>query len=86
MGKYQSDQMGQTANLLAYAFDGSNPSLHIENQIVIVEIYLFFNQQKTSRYPRQHLVELLAGHCFYTKQLIGNLKRNFYIALIAPIT
>jgi hypothetical protein len=26
MGKYQSGQMGQTVNLLAYAFGGSNPS------------------------------------------------------------
>ena len=26
-GKYQSGQMGQTVNLLAYAFGGSNPSL-----------------------------------------------------------
>ncbi len=27
MGKYQSGQMGQTVNLLAFAFGGSNPSL-----------------------------------------------------------
>ena len=27
MGSYQSGQMGQTVNLLAYAFGGSNPSL-----------------------------------------------------------
>ena len=27
MGKYQSGQMGQTVNLLVYAFGGSNPSL-----------------------------------------------------------
>ena len=27
MGKYQSGQMGQTVNMLAYAFGGSNPSL-----------------------------------------------------------
>ena len=26
MGKYQSGQMGQTVNLLAHAFGGSNPS------------------------------------------------------------
>ena len=26
MGRYQSGQMGQTVNLLAYAFGGSNPS------------------------------------------------------------
>ena len=26
-GGYQSGQMGQTVNLLAYAFGGSNPSL-----------------------------------------------------------
>ena len=26
MGGYQSGQMGQTVNLLAYAFGGSNPS------------------------------------------------------------
>jgi hypothetical protein len=27
MGKFQSGQMGQTVNLLAFAFGGSNPSL-----------------------------------------------------------
>ena len=27
MGSYQSGQMGQTVNLLAYAYGGSNPSL-----------------------------------------------------------
>ena len=42
MGKYQSGQMGQTVNLLAYAFGGSNPSLPTENQIVIVRNYLIF--------------------------------------------
>ena len=31
MGKYQSGQMGQTVNLLAYAFGGSNPSLPTKN-------------------------------------------------------
>ena len=25
-GRYQSGQLGQTVNLLAYAFEGSNPS------------------------------------------------------------
>ncbi len=30
LGKYQSGQMGQTVNLLAYAFGGSNPSLPTE--------------------------------------------------------
>ena len=32
MGKYQSGQMGQTVNLLAYAFGGSNPSLPTEKR------------------------------------------------------
>jgi hypothetical protein len=27
MGRYQSGQLGQTVNLLAYAFGGSNPPL-----------------------------------------------------------
>ena len=31
LGKYQSGQMGQTVNLLAYAFGGSNPSLPTKN-------------------------------------------------------
>ena len=31
LGKYQSGQMGQTVNLLAYAFGGSNPSLPTAN-------------------------------------------------------
>ena len=30
-GGYQSGQMGQTVNLLAYAFGGSNPSLPTQN-------------------------------------------------------
>ena len=42
MGKYQSGQMGQTVNLLAYAFGGSNPSLPTENQIVIERCCLIF--------------------------------------------
>ena len=31
-GSYQSGQMGQTVNLLAYAFGGSNPSLPTEKK------------------------------------------------------
>ena len=31
-GSYQSGQMGQTVNLLAYAFGGSNPSLPTKKQ------------------------------------------------------
>ena len=42
LGKYQSGQMGQTVNLLAYAFGGSNPSLPTENQIVIERSCLIF--------------------------------------------
>ena len=42
LGKYQSGQMGQTVNLLAYAFGGSNPSLPTENQIVIERGCLIF--------------------------------------------
>ena len=42
LGKYQSGQMGQTVNLLAYAFGGSNPSLPTENQIVIARSCLIF--------------------------------------------
>ena len=42
LGKYQSGQMGQTVNLLAYAFGGSNPSLPTENQIVFERSCLIF--------------------------------------------
>ena len=49
MGKYQSGQMGQTVNLLAYAFGGSNPSLptqrrsfHIES--CAVEFYMNYTK------------------------------------------
>ena len=42
LGKYQSGQMGQTVNLLAYAFGGSNPSLPTKNQIVIERSCLIF--------------------------------------------
>ena len=30
MGRFPSGQRGQTVNLLAFAFDGSNPSLPIQ--------------------------------------------------------
>ena len=37
-GKYQSGQMGQTVNLLAYAFGGSNPSLNPSLPTEIAEV------------------------------------------------
>ncbi len=40
-GKYQSGQMGQTVNLLAYAFGGSNPSLPTlptQRQLVVASV------------------------------------------------
>ena len=37
-GKYQSGQMGQTVNLLAYAFGGSNPSLPTKNIGALVQL------------------------------------------------
>ena len=43
MGKYQSGQMGQTVNLLAYAFGGSNPSLPTpKKECVIINGDTFF--------------------------------------------
>ena len=33
-GSYQSGQMGQTVNLLAYAFGGSNPSLPTSTEVL----------------------------------------------------
>ena len=41
MGKYQSGQMGQTVNLLAYAFGGSNPSLPTENSSLKIQLEFF---------------------------------------------
>ena len=38
MGKYQSGQMGQTVNLLAYAFGGSNPSLPTKVKAFILNV------------------------------------------------
>ena len=37
-GKYQSGQMGQTVNLLAYAFGGSNPSLPTQRHDIRMDI------------------------------------------------
>ena len=34
LGSYQSGQMGQTVNLLAYAFGGSNPSLPTSPEVL----------------------------------------------------
>ena len=43
LGKYQSGQMGQTVNLLAYAFGGSNPSLPTpKKECVIINGDTFF--------------------------------------------
>ena len=36
-GKYQSGQMGQTVNLLAYAFGGSNPSLPTPEAVQLLQ-------------------------------------------------
>ncbi len=38
LGKYQSGQMGQTVNLLAYAFGGSNPSLPTILRVKFAEV------------------------------------------------
>ena len=37
-GRYQSGQMGQTVNLLAYAFGGSNPSPPTQNTAEIAQL------------------------------------------------
>ena len=47
MGKYQSGQMGQTVNLLAYAFGGSNPSLPTKFKEEVFKNFLFFYPQKS---------------------------------------
>ncbi len=39
MGVYQSGQMGQTVNLLVYAYGGSNPSAPTVNAKTILYIY-----------------------------------------------
>ena len=51
-GKYQSGQMGQTVNLLAYAFGGSNPSLPTQwrsfrNESCAIEFFrrILYNNQ-----------------------------------------
>ena len=41
LGKYQSGQMGQTVNLLAYAFGGSNPSLPTKKGHLLDVLFLF---------------------------------------------
>ena len=42
LGKYQSGQMGQTVNLLAYAFGGSNPSLPTKRETVSFDTVSLF--------------------------------------------
>ena len=39
-GRYQSGQMGQTVNLLAYAFGGSNPSLPTMMPVGVAKAHL----------------------------------------------
>ena len=38
MGRYQSGQLGQTVNLLANAFVGSNPALPTSNGVLTVKL------------------------------------------------
>ena len=45
LGKYQSGQMGQTVNLLAYAFGGSNPSLPTQKKDIFwMSFFVFISQ------------------------------------------
>ena len=44
LGKYQSGQMGQTVNLLAYAFGGSNPSLPTQKKGHLLDVLFFISQ------------------------------------------
>ena len=45
MGRFPSGQRGQTVNLLAFAFDGSNPSLPIPQK----------NKAEVAQLVEQHL-------------------------------
>ena len=38
-GEYQSGQMGQTVNLLAYAFGGSNPSSPTKKKVLLIRYF-----------------------------------------------
>ena len=59
-GKYQSGQMGQTVNLLAYAFGGSNPSLPTlptQRQPVVASVLFLhmaglFRAERCEQWPR----------------------------------
>ena len=54
-GKYQSGQMGQTVNLLAYAFGGSNPSLPTlptQRQPVVASVLFVHGRSISCRAPR----------------------------------
>ena len=42
LGKYQSGQMGQTVNLLAYAFGGSNPSLPTQKKVHLLDVLFLY--------------------------------------------
>ena len=60
MGKYQSGQMGQTVNLLAYAFGGSNPSLPTKNcGSSSVDRALAFQAEGRGFEPRLPLLKIL---------------------------
>ena len=57
-GKYQSGQMGQTVNLLAYAFGGSNPSLPTlptQRQSVVASVFCALyragSEERSKRLP-----------------------------------
>ena len=49
LGRYQSGQMGQTVNLLAYAFGGSNPSLPTPNRSGLSDAVCFCGSSSVDR-------------------------------------
>ena len=79
MGSYQSGQMGQTVNLLALAFGGSNPSLP-------TKFFFFFKTDgKVHHYPHFHFHHY--PHSFGALNIFrGTIVRgniNLYTVIIA---
>ncbi len=61
MGRYQSGQLGQTVNLLAFAFVGSNPT-RPKVRIPLIRDFFFFYKFMLARSCTWSLMILIYSH------------------------
>ena len=62
MGRFPSGQRGQTVNLLAVAFDGSNPSLPISHAEVAQLVEQHLDMVEVVESVAQHATDFFCTH------------------------